>query len=132
MRQRILQVFLVLDGLFFLCAVYPIAMNLWNQGAAGETMMLSIYFALGVFLLLAVRAPAEHRSLIAFAGWGNVAHGFVMSLMAIKMIPGREELLGATVLCLVVGLPLLICLPRQSAGPQKSIESGRSMHAHAG
>jgi hypothetical protein len=30
-------------------------------------MMMGIYFALGIFLLIAARNPAAHRSLIAFA-----------------------------------------------------------------
>ncbi|HTW48969.1 MAG TPA: DUF6632 domain-containing protein [Acidobacteriaceae bacterium] len=110
-RERILQVVLVLVGVFFLAAIYPIATTLWHPATAGETMLLSIYFALGVFLLLAVRAPSEHRSLIAFAGWANVAHGLVMSLMAIRMVADRGELMFATLLCLVVGVPLIVLLP---------------------
>lgn len=91
MREPILRVFLVFDGLLFLAAVYPIATSLWNPAKAGEIMMLSLYCALGVFLLLAVRTPSEHRSLIAFAGWGNIAHGCVMALMAIKMTARTAE-----------------------------------------
>ena len=132
MRERILQVFLVLDGLFFLAAVYPIATSLWNPAKAGETMMLSLYFALGAFLLLAVRRPSAHRSLIAFAGWANVAHGGVMSLMAIKMTDGRGDLLGATLLCLVVGVPLLVLLPRPVSSAGAAIGSAVQTHAHAG
>ncbi len=41
-------------------------------------MMLAVYFVLGIFLLLAVRGPAAHRSLISFAGWGTLAHDDVM------------------------------------------------------
>jgi len=32
-------------------------------------MMMSLYFTLGIFLLVAVRNPSVHRSLIAFAAW---------------------------------------------------------------
>ena len=115
MRERILRVFLVVEGVFFLAAIYPITTSLWKMASQGETMMLSIYFALGVFLLLAVRTPSEHRSLIAFAGWANVAHGLVMSLMAIGMPAGRRDLLFATLLCLVVGVPLIVLTPPRAS-----------------
>jgi hypothetical protein len=117
MRERILRVILVVEGVFFLAAIYPVATNLWKMAVEGETMMLSLYCALGVFLLLAVRKPAEHRSLIAFAGWANVAHGLVMSLMAIGMPADRGELLFATLLCLVVGVPLIVLTPRPVSAP---------------
>lgn len=110
-RERILKVVLVVVGLFFLAAIYPMATNLWNKAFQGETMMLSIYFTLGIFLLLAVRTPAAHRSLIAFAGWANIAHGLTMALMAIGMKADRQELFYATLLCLVVGVPLTALLP---------------------
>ncbi|HTV82711.1 MAG TPA: DUF6632 domain-containing protein [Acidobacteriaceae bacterium] len=132
MRERLLQIVMVLDGVFFLAALYPIATNLWNKGTAGETMMLSIYFAIGVFLLLAVRTPSEHRSLIAFAGCANVAHGLVMSLMAMGLTADRRELLLASALCLVVGVPLIVLLPRRVSGAARLIESQASRHAHAG
>lgn len=131
MREPILRVFLVFDGLLFLAAVYPIATSLWNPAKAGEIMMLSLYCALGVFLLLAVHTPSEHRSLIAFAGWGNIAHGCVMALMAIKMTADRGELMGAALACLVVGVPLLVLLPRKVSGAGAAMGSGMSSHAHA-
>ena len=119
LRERILRVVLVVIGLFFLAAAYPIATNLWEPHLAGETMMLSIYFALGVFLLLAVRTPSEHRSLISFAGWANVAHGLVMSLMAVRMTADRRELMFATLLCLVVGVPLIVLTPPRASSREK-------------
>jgi hypothetical protein len=132
MREQILRVFLVLEGLLFLAAVYPIATGLWSTTDKGFTMMLSIYFAMGVFLLLAVRAPSEHRSLIAFAGWANIAHGTVMALMAIRMTADRKGLLGATLACVVVGVPLIVLLPKRVSTAGASIESHTSTHAHAG
>jgi uncharacterized membrane protein YoaK (UPF0700 family) len=43
-------------------------------------MMLSLYVALGIFLLLAARNPSAHRSVIAFAAWSSFAHGAVMAV----------------------------------------------------
>jgi hypothetical protein len=39
---------------------------------------------LGVFLLLAVKQPARHRSLIAFAAWSTLAHAFTMAIMSVE------------------------------------------------
>lgn len=116
MRERILRIVLVLEGLLFLAAAYPIATTLWSSTDEGFTMMMSIYFALGIFLLLAVRAPSEHRSLIAFAGWANVAHGLVMALMSIRLTAQRTDLWYAALFCLVVGVPLIVLTPRRPSG----------------
>jgi hypothetical protein len=85
MRARVVKILIVLVGLFFVAGLYPIVMYLWRPGnePPGDTMMLSLYVALGVFLLLAARNPSAHRSLIAYAGWANVAHATVMVFMAI-------------------------------------------------
>ena len=45
-----------------------------KQSDFPDQMMLSIYVTLGIFLLLAVRNPSAHRSLIAFTGWSSLAH----------------------------------------------------------
>ena len=83
-RERALKVVLVLVGLLFLAAIYPVAMDLKHPGPpddTGDTMMMGIYFTLGVFLLMAARKPAAHRSLIAFAAWSSFAHAIVMSTL---------------------------------------------------
>jgi hypothetical protein len=68
-RDRALRVVLVLVGLLFTAAIYPLFGGLRDPAGSdtGDTMMMSLYFTLGVFLLIAVRNPAAHRSLIAFA-----------------------------------------------------------------
>jgi tryptophan-rich sensory protein len=48
-------------------------------------MMMSLYLMLGVFLLIAVRNPATHRSLIAFAAWSSFAHAVTMSIQGLEM-----------------------------------------------
>jgi hypothetical protein len=67
-RDWSLRVLLVLLGLLFVAAVYPMAGGILRPAHSdtGDTMMMGIYATLGVFLLLAVRNPSEHRSLIAF------------------------------------------------------------------
>jgi hypothetical protein len=63
-RERALKIVLVLVGLLFSAGIYPLTMSLWkmNESDYGDDMMLSLYFALGIFLLMAVRNPSANRS----------------------------------------------------------------------
>ena len=129
-KQRVLKVVLVLLGLLFVAAIYPMAGGVRHAGAPGEdsgdTMMLSIYFALGIFLLLAVRDPSAHRSLIAFAGWANISHATVMALMSIRHVSERSGLLIAAAGFGVIGLVLLVLMPaRPAAQLARSTSSGQ-------
>ena len=93
-RIKALQVLLVIVGLFFVAGIYPLVTSIpqHQQSDFGDQMMLSIYFVLGIFLLLAVKRPAEHRSLIAFAGWGSLAHDLVMGVQNYQLGQLRSEL----------------------------------------
>jgi hypothetical protein len=117
-REKVLKSLLVLFGLLFVAAVYPIVMYLWRPGneAPGDTMMLSLYFTLGIFLLLAVRNPSAHRSLIAYAGWANIAHATVMALMAIHPASDRRGLLTAAALFSPIGVALIALAPAKQSG----------------
>lgn len=55
-RERTLKVVLVIVGLLFVAAAYPLVVLLRQEPTL--QMMLSIYVTLGVFLLLAL-APAK-------------------------------------------------------------------------
>jgi hypothetical protein len=75
-RERALKVVLVLAGLLFSAAIYPLTTSLWkmNESDYGDDMMLSLYFALGIFLLMAVRNPSANRSLVELrsrSGYGR-------------------------------------------------------------
>jgi hypothetical protein len=123
MRERALKVLLVLVGLLFLAGLYPIAMYLWRPGneSPGDTMMLSLYVTLGVFLLLAARNPSAHGSLIGYAGWANIAHASVMVLMAIHPGSDRTGLLTASAIVGPIGIVLIALAPAKSSGaPQPS------------
>ena len=62
-RERVLKVVLVLVGLLFTAGVYPLIGSLLHPADSdtGDTMMLSLYVALGIFLLIAVRNPSANR-----------------------------------------------------------------------
>ncbi|HET9743646.1 MAG TPA: DUF6632 domain-containing protein [Terriglobales bacterium] len=123
-RDRTLKVLLVLFGLVFLAFVYPLALSVLHPDKASEAdaMMISIYVALGAFLLLAARNPSRHRSLIAFAGWANLAHAAVMALMAIGLASDRSGLLIAAAIFAPIGISLLALRPRvESVGQAKAV-----------
>ena len=85
-RERILQIAVVLLGLFYLWPVYPLYTDLahskWLLEMKNETepMFLIWFITLGVFLLVAARKPSSHRLLIAFAAWQCLAHASVMAV----------------------------------------------------
>ena len=117
-RERVLKVVMVVVGLLFVTAIYPIVMYLWRPGnePPGDTMMLSLYFTLGIFLLLAVPHPSAHRTLIAYAGWANIAHATVMALMAIHSASDRTGLLIAAAAAGVIGAVLIALAPAKPSG----------------
>src|ERR1700758_1567930 len=103
-RQRALKTLLLLVGLLFSAAVYPMVLFLKQEPALA--MMLSLYVTLGIFLLLAVRNPSAHRSLIAFTAWSSLAHAAVMTAQA-SQIPGeRVHFLTGSAALVIIGIAL--------------------------
>ncbi len=117
-RERALKVVLVLVGLFFSAAIYPAIGGIVDPAHSdtGDTMMMGLYFALGIFLLIAMRNPAAHRSLIAFAAWSSFAHAVVMSLLGFKMASERAGFLVGSAVLVVVGLALIVLAPGKHSG----------------
>jgi hypothetical protein len=106
-RERALKGVLVLVGLLFSAAVYPLlAMHLEEA----LRMMLSVYATLGIFLLLASRDPSANRSLIAFTAWSSFAHAAVMAVQLFYNLIPRGEALGVLVFG-VIGVALLVLAP---------------------
>ncbi|HET7872979.1 MAG TPA: DUF6632 domain-containing protein [Terriglobales bacterium] len=118
-RERALKVLLALVGLLFVAGLYPLLPSLLSAHSdvsSGDKMMLSIYVTLGVFVLLAVRNPAAHRSLIAFTAWSSFAHGAVMAVLAFQIPKERVSLLIAVGVLALIGVALLALMPgRQPA-----------------
>jgi peptidoglycan/LPS O-acetylase OafA/YrhL len=120
-RERALKVVLVLVGLAFSAGVYPVIESLWHQNQSMYTfdMMLSLYVALGIFLLLAARNPSAHRSLIAFAAWSNFAHAAVMAVTSFSKGGYRGDIWGVPVL-VVIGAALIVLAPARQSGERVS------------
>ncbi len=126
-RERALKVVLVLVGLIFLFAVYPLMMYLWPSGwrwqpnqPEYEQMILGVYATLGIFLLLASRNPAANRSLIAFAAWSSLVHAAIMAVQAFHNAGERGHLLGDIPALFIVWLALIVLAPAKQSAEQKS------------
>jgi hypothetical protein len=108
MRERALKAVLVVVGLLFTALAYPlVAMGLEET----LQMMLSLYAAMGIFLLIASRNPAAHRSLIAYAGWANITHAAVMVVQSLHDAGERMHLLIGVAGFGTIGLALVALLP---------------------
>ncbi len=107
-REFALKVVLALVGVLFLALSYP--MIVFVRQAPALSMQFSIYVTLGVFLLLAIRNPSAHRSLIAFTAWSSFAHAALMGTQAICNMVARGELIGVAVL-IVIGISLITLAP---------------------
>jgi uncharacterized membrane protein HdeD (DUF308 family) len=124
-RELALKILLVLVGLLFLAGVYPVTDSLWhaNQSMYTEDMMLSLYVALGIFLLIAARNPSANRSLIAFTAWSSFAHAVVMVVMAFQKANERGELLIAVAALGIIGVALIVLAPAKLSGERASAAS---------
>jgi hypothetical protein len=114
-RERALRTVLVLLGLTFLAGVYPLITSVregWQANKEdAEPMALSLYVMMGIFLLAAARNPAANRGVIVFAGWLNIAHAAVMTVMAIHLANEREDLLIASTIFAAIGAALIVLAP---------------------
>jgi hypothetical protein len=101
-RERALKVALVLVGVLFRAGIYPLIGSLLHPADSdtGDTMMLSLYVAFGIFLLIAVRNPSAHRSLIAFAAWSSFAHAVAMSILGLEIASSEWDFCSGR-LCLL-------------------------------
>jgi hypothetical protein len=115
-RERALKVVLVLVGLAFSAGVFPVAESLWRQNQSMYTfdMMLSLYVALGIFLLIAARNPSANRSLIAFTAWSCFAHAAVMAVTSFSKGGYRGDIWGVAVLA-IIGIALILLAPAKQS-----------------
>ena len=116
-RERILQVFVGLLGLAYLCTIDPLYGDLrhsnWllEMNNECEPMFLSWFIALGPFLLLAARKPSLHRSLITFAACQCLLHASIMAVQTAQAWQhGVHRQFGDVVLFGIIGAVLLALL----------------------
>lgn len=123
-RKRLLQVALGVVGSLFLLGILALAQ--WNPQDIFPQMLASVYATLGVFLLLAIKNPSAHRSVIAFTAWSSFVHGGVMAVQAMKNLIPRIDLLRAVLPLFVVGVLLIVLAPEADRREAKSAASDDS------
>ena len=116
-RDQYLRIVLMVVGIVFIVGIWPL-MIVWPAGwqwqpnqAEYEQMILGVYATLGVFLLLASRAPTQHRSLILFTAWSSLVHAGIMAVQAFRDTAERGHLLGDVPVLAIVGVVLLLLAP---------------------
>lgn len=125
-RERALKVVLVVVGLLFSAAIYPMVTSVRDGWQANKEdslpMGLSLYVMMGLFLLLAARNPSANRGVIVFAAWLNIAHATVMTVMAVHLPNERQDLLIASAVFAGIGAVLILLAPaKQSVGQASSV-----------
>ena len=117
--ERIRQAILAVVGLVFLGLAYPLSSDLWRakwlvqmNDNECEPMFLSFFVVLGLFLLLAVKKPSRHRSLIAFAAWWSLFHATVMTVQTMEAWSrGIHRDFTDVVIAGIIGVVLLAVTP---------------------
>lgn len=122
-QERRLQFALVIVGLSFVAGLYPM-ISLWPAGFRWqpeqpqyEQMIASIYAVLGIFLVLASRAPLNNLSLIWFTVWSSLGHAVVMTFHAATDPSERAHLLGDVPALIIVAVVLGVLAPRRLTSP---------------
>jgi hypothetical protein len=99
-QDKPLRIALLIVGLIFLVGLLPLTM-IWPAGfmweprqSEYEQMVIGVYAVLGIFLIIASRDPAEHRSLIWFTVWSSLIHGLIMLAQALRDPVERPNLMG--------------------------------------
>lgn len=120
-RDHVLRVVLIVFGLVFTFGVWPL-MQLWPAGwqwqpsqPEYEQMIVGVYATLGVFLVFTSRRPQDHVSLILFTAWSSLVHAGIMAIQALRDTAERGHWLGDIPILALVGIVLLVLVPRSGA-----------------
>lgn len=117
-RLKYLRWALIITGIIFIFGIFPL-MQLWPSGWKWvpnqyeyEQMILGIYATLGVFLILAAKAPLENRSLILFTIWSSVVHGGIMAVQSLVDTRELGHLAGDVPALFIIAIVLAWLLPK--------------------
>ena len=134
MRERALQVVLVLVGLFYSFWGYLLFDSLrdarWlNDHNDVMPMFLSLNTALGPCLLFAVMQPGKHRLMIFYGAVSSLAHASTMTIQSFQAAAQgmhRHDSPQDIVIFVVIGLVLLALFPREQPRPIGGLEAEAS------
>ena len=102
-------------GLYPMMLIFPEAW-LWEpRQPEYEQMVLGIYVVLGIFLLLAARAPEKHLSLIWFTAVSSLVHGLIMLGQALADPDETANFYGDIPALILIGIVLAILAPKRLA-----------------
>jgi len=122
---KLLKLSMQVVGVIFIVGIYAL-MVLWPSGWRWHTghshypaMILGVYATLVLFLLLAIRNPLAHLSLIWFTVWSSVVHAGIMAVQSFTH-PDQMGHLWGDVLALFFVAGLLAYLTPRSAAAEGS------------
>lgn len=116
--HRPLSIVLILTGLAFIL-VYPIMSAFpesWSwepRQSEYEQMIIGVYAVLGIFALIAARAPEKHLSLIWFIALSNVVHGVIMLIQALVDPSEYPNLYGDVPALIITGVLIAVLAPKR-------------------
>ena len=117
-RLLYLRIALIVVGLLCIFGFYPLTL-VWPSGWAWGhgyshylLMIIGLYATLGVFLLIASRAPYANKSLIWFTVWSSVVHGAFMGVQAFSDASERGHLIADVPALFLVAMVLAVLMPR--------------------
>jgi len=118
--MKALQVALIVFGIICIAGIY-LMMRLWPAGWVWtpsqpeyEQMILGIYAILGVFLILAAKAPVKYLGLIWFTIGSSVVHGGIMFVQALVDETERAHFLGDIPALVLMAVVLWVLMPRNA------------------
>jgi hypothetical protein len=121
-KLRYLKVALVVFGVVFVAAVYPLMMWIFPAGWGWtprqpeyEQMIIGVYATLGVFLIRAAKDPLANASLIWFTIFSSIVHGGIMLVQALLDPTERANLVGDIPALFLVAIVLWYLLPAESS-----------------
>ncbi|WP_444918850.1 DUF6632 domain-containing protein [Microbulbifer sp. JMSA003] len=119
-RAKYLPIALVVVGVLFILAIYPMMMWIWPEGWGWtprqpeyEQMIIGIYVTLGVFLIRAAKNPAANASLIWFTIWSSLVHAVIMLVQALVDKTERINLMGDIPALFLIAAVLWYLMPRR-------------------
>jgi Family of unknown function (DUF6632) len=118
-RLHFLRIALIVIGLTFIAAMYPLGIVwpsgwTWGHGHSHYLMMiLGVYATLGVFLVIASRDPEAHASIIGFTIWSSVVHAAIMGAQALSDPAERGHLIADVPALCLIAIVLAVLTPRR-------------------
>ena len=120
-KLKYLSVALYVFGAIFIVGVPAMMMVIWPSGWGWtpaqpeyEQMIVGIYVTLGVFLVLAAKAPMANLSLIWFTIWSSIVHAGIMLAQAIVDETEHANMLGDIPALFLVAFVLWYLMPKKA------------------